>query len=147
MDNPEGHPSRWRVVLDTNVLISAYRFGGKPKEILRLAEDGAILPLTSGPMRKELKKVLSLKFSTPQWLIAEVCGRLWEVSEWVDPEIRVDLCRDEDDNRVLECALEGKANFILTGDRDLLDLPPIEGLAILAPDAFLTLFHDFSAKP
>jgi putative PIN family toxin of toxin-antitoxin system len=138
---PPEDPAQWRVVLDTNVLISAYQFGGKPKAILDLAEEMAFVALTSDPLRNELARVLAEKFFMPHDLIVGLCSRLWDVSEWVDPRTRVDLCQDEADNRVLECALEGNAGYIVTGDRHLLDLKPIEGLVILLPDRFLGLFR------
>jgi uncharacterized protein len=134
---PLAPDKRWRVVLDTNVLVSAYRFGGKPKAILELAEEMAFVPLISEPLKGELVRVLEEKFFMPRTLVTELCSYLWEVSEWVDPKIQIHLCADEPDNRVLECALEGKAGYIVTGDRHLLNLPPIKGLAILTPDKFL----------
>ena len=133
--------SLWRVVLDTNVLISAYQFGGKPGAILELAHHGKMTSLTSVPLRDELVRVLTYKFFATPISIGEACARLWEVSEWIEPKIRLDLCPDESDNRVLECALEGNAGFIVTGDRHLLNLQPIEGLMILSPDAFLARFQ------
>lgn len=62
-------------------------------------------------------------------------------AEWISPRSRLDLCPDETDNRVLECAFEGNAAVIVTGDNHLLKLPPIKNLAILTPDAFLTCFR------
>jgi putative PIN family toxin of toxin-antitoxin system len=141
MQAPDGIAKRWRVVLDTNVLISGIRFGGKPEAILELAGCEAFILLTSKPLKNELVRVLTIKFHMPRQLIAETCARLWEVSECIDPQIRLDLCPDEADNRVIECAIEGNAGYIVTGDRHLLNMQPIEGLAILTPDAFLAQFH------
>lgn len=141
MDDPKEVGTRWRVVLDTNVFISGYRFGGKPEEVLELADNQAFVLLNSKPLKSELERVLAIKFHMSRQLIAETCARLWEISEWIEPEIRVGLCPDESDNRVLECALEGMAGYVVTGDRHLLNLLPIEGLAILTPDAFLACFH------
>jgi putative PIN family toxin of toxin-antitoxin system len=129
-------------VLDTNVLISAYQFGGKPETILEMAHDAIFISLISEPLKIELVRVLTYKFLVAPELIAETCSRLWEVSEWIDPQKRLDLCSDEPDNRVLECALEGNAQYIVTGDRHLLHLPPIEGIAILEPAEFLVRFYD-----
>lgn len=127
----------WRVVLDTNILISAYRFGGKPKVILELALDKALLTLTSEPLRDELVNVLARKFFMKPDLIEETCAPLWEASEWIYPKAHVNICPDEPDNRVLECALEGHASYIVTGDGHLLNLPSIRDLAILMPNDFL----------
>jgi predicted nucleic acid-binding protein len=69
------------------------------------------------------------------------CNRAWSVAKEIAPLIRVDLCRDDDDNRILECAIEGDAHYIVTGDRDLLDLPAVSQYTILNVDAFLRIMQ------
>jgi putative PIN family toxin of toxin-antitoxin system len=129
-----------RVVLDTNVYISALLYGGKPKRVLDLALSTEMQLLISQPMRLELERVLREKFDFTPHELAANADPLWSSAEWIAPLRRVNLCRDEPDNRVLECAFEGRADCIVTGDRHLLDLPPIKELAILTPDAFLIRF-------
>lgn len=137
----------WRVVLDTNVLISAYQFGDKPETILELAQNRAFVSLTSEPLRDELVRVLNEKFPMAPELIREACARFWEASAWVVPRLRICLCSDDADNRVLECAAEGQAGYIVTGDRDLLTLAPVPALTILTPDAFLAHFRAANPIP
>ncbi len=137
MSNAERSSSLWRVVLDTNILVSAFLFGGVPGAILQAAEAERFTPLVSAPLKNELEEVLAEKFSFPEEMIEAACGRLWQICEWIDPKIHLDICIDEDDNRVLECAMEGHAECIVSGDRDLLRLPPIPALSILPPRAFL----------
>jgi putative PIN family toxin of toxin-antitoxin system len=136
-----------RVVLDTNVYISALRYGGKPKLVLDLAIEGKLHLLVSTPLKLELERVLRDKFSYSSHEVAATAAFLWRNAEAILPRHRLDLCPDEPDNRVLECALEGRAAFIVTGDRHLLNLPPIEGLTILPPDAFLALFRAPTRQP
>lgn len=119
------------------MLISAYRFAGKPQRILDLALSAAFVSLTSDPLKEELARVLEVKFLMSPQLVAEACTPFWQLAEWIDPKIETHLCPDEADNRVIECALDGKADFIVTGDRHLLDLKAVSGVAILKPDAFL----------
>jgi len=127
-----------RVVLDTNGLISALLYGGKLRQVLQLALGGRARLLVSQPLNSELARVLRDKFElTPRELAANT-NTLWKYAEWIVPRRRLNLCPDEPDNRVLECAIEGRADFIVTGDLDLLNLPAIEGLAILTPAAFLS---------
>jgi predicted nucleic acid-binding protein len=76
--------NRWRVVLDTNVLISAYRFGGKPQSILLLAQSGAFLPLTSTALRIELSDVLNVKFHMEDQAIRNLCD-LFERTIYLTP--------------------------------------------------------------
>lgn len=82
-----------RIVLDTNVIVSAYGFGGKPRALLEAAIDG--------------------------------------VHEVVTSAARVAAGRDPADDRVIECALAGNAEFIVTGDDDLLALDSYEGVRIV----------------
>lgn len=127
-----------RVVFDTNVYISAFLYGGKPKQVLELALAGRVQLLSSIPLKSELQRVLQDKFDLAPHDLAANTEALWKHAEWISPRRRLSLCRDESDNRVLECAVEGRADVVVTGDRDLLDLPAIEGLAILTPAAFLS---------
>ena len=138
--------NRWRVVLDTNVLISGFRFGGKPARILNLALSAAFISLTSEPLNNELAGVLAGKFLMPKQLITEVCTPYWQVAEWIDPKLETHLCPDEADNRVLECAMEGMADFLISGDKHLLNLRAVTSFTILKPDTFLTLFQSHSSR-
>lgn len=129
-----------RIVLDTNVYISALRYGGNPQLVLDQVLYGEFQLLTSTPLEDELKRVLREKFSYSPHQILETTASLWKQAERVGPKKRLSICQDDSDNRVLECALEGKADFIVTGDRHLLNLPIIEALAIVTPAAFVIRF-------
>jgi putative PIN family toxin of toxin-antitoxin system len=131
---------RWRVVVDTNVLISGLLFGGKPAEILDLALDQAFVLLTSPAMEMELIRVLTRKFEVSSAGVTGIIALIRSTSESIQTESMLTLCRDESDNRVLECALDGGANYIVTGDLDLLSMPPFQHSIILRPDEFLTQF-------
>ncbi|MGD0293447.1 MAG: putative toxin-antitoxin system toxin component, PIN family [Terracidiphilus sp.] len=133
--------TRWRVVVDTNVLVSGLLFGGKPEAILDLALDRAFLLLTSPAMESELIRVLTRKFDISSAGVTGIIALIRSSSESVHTGTKLKLCRDESDNRVLECALEGGASYIVTGDRDLLSLPPFQYSVILRPDEFLTRFY------
>ena len=128
-----------RVVLDTNVLISAVLFGGKPRDVFRLAIQGRIDAFTSPTLNREFREVLSRpKFK----LTAEDCFLIYKEIEtvimMVFPKISVTVIRsDTDDNAVLECALEARANTIVSGDPHLLDLAEFKDTEIVTPAAFL----------
>lgn len=126
-----------RIVLDTNIYVSVLRYGGKPKQVLDHALYGEFQLLISAPLKMELERILRDRFSYLPREIVATAAFLWSRAEWVVPNHPLDLCPDETDNRVLECAIEGKAGFIVTGDKHLLNLPPIQGLAILSPNLFL----------
>ena len=129
------------------MLISSYQFGGKPKRILDLALSAAFLTLTSDPLRNELARVLSEKFLMPDQLICDVCTPYWQMAEWISPKVMLQICPDEAGNRVLECAWEGQADFIVTGERHLLDLKPVPEFMVLKPNAFLAFLSSSGFKP
>jgi putative PIN family toxin of toxin-antitoxin system len=114
------------------------RYGGNPQRVLDEVLSGEFQLLISIPLEDELKRVLRERFNYLPHQILKTAASLWKRAEWISPRRRLSLCRDESDNRVLECAAEGRADAVVTGDRDLLDLPAIEELAILTPAAFLS---------
>jgi putative PIN family toxin of toxin-antitoxin system len=130
-----------RIVLDTNIYISALYYGGKPRQVLDLASARELQLLISLPLKLELERVLRDKFDLPPSELAANADALWSRAKWIAPQRRLSLCPDEPDNRVLECAMEGHADFIVTGDRHLLNLGPVAKITILKPDAFLALFE------
>ena len=129
-----------RVVLDTNIFISAFLFGGKPARLLQLAEDGAFALLASSALMSEVEEVLAGKFSWPEPLVRAACDPLWNLADVIVPTIRIKDCPDADDNRVLECALEGEARYIVSGDHHLLDMKRFRNIDIVTADEFLRLF-------
>ena len=128
-----------RVVLDTNVMISAVLFGGKPRDILRLVIQGQIDAFTSPALDREFRDVLTRpKFN----LDLEDCFTIFKEVEtlltMVFPKYTVTAVQaDPDDNAVLECALESGADTIITGDPHLLDLSEFESIRILTPTAYI----------
>ena len=65
---------------------------------------------------------------------------LADVAEWIKPSVRIDACRDRDDNRFLEVLVAGQGDVLISGDSDLLALQPFEGRPIVAPRGFLDGF-------
>jgi putative PIN family toxin of toxin-antitoxin system len=128
-----------RVVLDTNVAISALVFpGGLPEAVYRLGLEGRITPVTSRALLAELGAVLADKFAWEDRLVEEAIAQLSRVADIVEPQQVVTTVEaDPDDDRVLEAALEGRASLIVSGDRHLLSLGAWEGIPIVAPAAFL----------
>lgn len=128
-----------RVVLDTNVYISGFVFRGRPAQLLRQAETSEFSLLTSHSIRQETERVLSEKFQWSPRVIASVCAPLWEAGLDVETTISVEACVDPDDDRILECAVAGQADYIVSGDRHLLDMKQFQGIPIMRIDDFLNL--------
>ena len=126
-----------RVVLDTNVLISGIVFGGKPKEILEMVINKAMVGITSPVLLAELGEILSKKFEYLQPRITQLEKKMRKILRVVNPIKSVKVVTDDDDNRVLEAAIEGKCEYVVTGDKDLLDLKSYKEIKILTPSEFL----------
>lgn len=128
-----------KVVIDTNVLVSATLFGGNPEQILDSAEEGKIKILISEEILEEFKGVLQRKFGFSLDIVEITVSAIKEISTLVTPTQRLNVIKKkEDDNRILECAVEGKVQYIVSGDkRHLLPLKEYQGIKILSPAQFL----------
>ena len=126
-----------RAVLDTNVLISGIMFGGKPREILELVKTKKVEGVVSPVLLAELGEVLIKKFKYPQTRVLQVGKKLKKIFKIVFPAKLITMARDDDDNRVLEAAVEGKCGYIVTGDEDLLTLGRYGGVRIVTSTEFL----------
>ena len=128
-----------RVVVDTNVLISAILFGGVSDQVFLAGLRGEIQLITSDPLLKELERVLKNKFKLNVQWVRGVIEEVRNVAEVVEVSSHINIIsHPEEDNRVLECAVDGRADFIVAGDaRDILPLKEYGGIKILSPSEFV----------
>ncbi len=128
-----------RIVLDSNVLISAYVFGGKPENVFKLIVSEKIHGITSAVLISEFLDILRKKFGVSQAEILEIEEEIKNTFELVYPSRTINVSRDPDDNRVIEAAVEGNCDYIITGDKDLLDLKKFKNIKILTAEQFLQI--------
>jgi len=128
-----------RVVLDTNVIVSALIFSGNPAKIFSLALDKQFLTYSSNTLLAELQEVLIKKFAFSQEKIKDTEKKLKKFFKIVHPKQTIEIVRDTSDNRVLEIALEANCDYIITGDKDLLDIGKFKQIIIINPEQFLRL--------
>ena len=128
-----------RVVLDTFVLISAFVFpGGNPEAVYRLVLAGTVELITSRSLLTEFGRVLESKFGWAPSRSEEAVRQLARLAILVEPAEKLAImAEDPADDRALEAALAGSADYIVSGDRHLLDLGSFRSVRILAPAAFL----------
>ena len=121
-----------RVVFDTNIFISALIIQGSQAEaaVLKILE-GTDTLIISREIINETLSVLSAKFSRDREELARVAVNLADLSEMVYPAEKINVLRDAPDNRILECALSGDADIIVTGDKEMLKLKEYKGLRII----------------
>ena len=132
-----------RVVLDTNVLISAaLRPDGPPRAVVdALRKERGVLLFSDETYDEVRTRLLLPKFDhyVSRKGRSVFLAQLIAVSEWV-PIARAKLgCRDADDDKLLETALMGAANCLVTGDRDLLEMSPFQNIPVLTPADFIDL--------
>ena len=127
-----------KVVFDTNILVSALVFPGGRAEaaFLRIIEEHDQL-LLSKPILDELLGVLARKFSRDAEELARTAVLLSELALTVRPRQKLRVVKDDPDNRVLECALAGRADAIVTGDNALLELGEFRGVRVISLREYL----------
>jgi putative PIN family toxin of toxin-antitoxin system len=130
-----------KVVLDTNVLVSTLHFGGRPREVLDLARHGHIELVISSFILEETEKVLRENFRWEERILRLTLSRLKAIATMAEASHRITVIKEKDaDNRILECAVAGGADFLVSGDnKHLLPLREFQGIRILRPADFLTL--------
>lgn len=124
-----------RVVFDTNVLVSALNFpGGAPEAAYRLALEGHIELVTTRTLLAELARVLTGKFGWDDARTGEAVGQVIRIGLVAEVTEKVEeILDDPSDDRVLEAAVAGKADVIVSGDRHLLSLASWRGINIVRP--------------
>lgn len=128
-----------RVVLDTNVVVSALLWGGTPFQLLHAATEGQIVLATSPALLDELRSVLNRSHLTARLLskrssVAQAIELYSQLTLLVSPlsTPRV-VPADPDDDQVIACAIAAHASIIVSGDTDLLSLNPYQRIQILSP--------------
>jgi len=138
---PAESKSKLRVVVDTNVLVSGLTFKGKPREILDLIWRGDIDACISSFILKELEETLKKDFSWDRDQIKHAIEKIKAKTILIQPKTKVSVIKaKDDDNRILECAIEGKVHYLISGDKKrLLSLKEYQKIKILSPAEFLKL--------
>ena len=129
-----------RVVLDTNVLISAALIAsGTPFAVLTHVVETGVLLFSDETFEEVATRLMRPRFgryvseSTRQAFLVDLAA----VAEWTAITGAIHVCRDPDDDKLLETALAGGAGCLVTGDSDLLELHPFRGLSIVTPAEFV----------
>lgn len=126
-----------KIVIDTNVLISGVFFGGAPRMILDAVVDGRIKACASLEIVSEYQEIVEEMINRKQGHInRNLLSPLIQKLELVQPVSNIDVCRDPDDNKFLECAKDSGSIYIVSGDKDLLVIQTFEGIQIVTAKEF-----------
>lgn len=130
-----------KVVIDTNVFISGLNFVGVPSEVLESFINDEIEVYISSFILREVERILREKFEWDEEQIERSLNRIKEKAIQVQPKTKISVIRQKEaDNRILECGVEGKAQYIVSGDRrHLLPLKEYKGMKIVSPAQFLKI--------
>ena len=132
-----------RIVLDTNVLVSALLFGGLPARIVKLVNMGAVELFISPFILEEFESKLITKFKFSSFAAREARADIEAISHQVHPKQTVHVIKRKDaDNRILECARAAEVQALVTGNmKDIRILGTFQGIEILTPREFIDKYY------
>ncbi|NCQ79452.1 MAG: putative toxin-antitoxin system toxin component, PIN family [Microcystis aeruginosa W13-15] len=131
-----------RILLDTNIYVSAILFKGKPRLVLQELVDERVLAFISNEILKELEDTLSKpKFKLNNDFVQIVLSEIRDITKLISisPLNSYLELRDRNDYHILEAAYSAKVDFLVTGDKDLLSLKNIPDFKIVSPEEFLRI--------
>ena len=133
-----------RIVIDTNVLVSGVFFGGFPRKILSSVVSQKITACATTEIVNEYQEIVQEMIARKQGHIDKaILTPLINAMEIIEPITHVEICRDPDDNKFLECAKDSHALYIVSGDKNLLVIEEYENIQIMtAKDFYEKYFPD-----
>ena len=130
-----------RVVLDTNVTISALLWRGAPYRVVLLAKAKVIQAVYCDEMLGELTEKLREKFHFDESRIRAAVYQIRQYTERVEIARILQVVKDDpDDDKFVECAIAGNARWLVSGDQHLLDIGEYQGISIVTAENFLSAF-------
>lgn len=131
-----------KVVVDTNVFISGFLFGGNPRKIIEAWINKKYIFCLSPQLKAEILNKLKNKFLLSNQAIQTIEEALDTNTEKYIPKKKLFVCKDAQDNFLLELSYEAQADYLISGDKLVLKLKHYRKTKIISPKEFLTLFED-----
>ncbi len=133
-----------RIVFDTNIFIAAALKGGFSEDILKMASSNIVTLVCSEEILHELYQKLVDRFEWKTKDATFFIESIKEISEVVEiKEKLLVITRDPEDNKILECAVSGKADLIVSSDQDLITLKNYQGIGIIHPKTLSWIFPEY----
>ena len=128
-----------KIVIDANIFISSFFWGGNPRMVFDRVINGLDSLFITDKILNEIAEVmLRDKFALENHKVKEYIKIIENHSIKIYHDENIEkVSRDSDDNKILKCALEGKVDFIITGDNDLLVLKEYKNIKIIDPKKYL----------
>lgn len=128
-----------KVVLDTNVYLSGIIFGGNSRHILDLIVEKKLIAISSPQILLEISQKLKVKFRRSDEQILSIIKTIGNAAKIVKPKLKLNIVNeDKSDNKIIEAAIAGKTQFIITGDKHLLKIKRYQKIKIVSPAQFLS---------
>lgn len=126
-----------KIVIDTNVLISGVFFGGFPRKILSAVVSKELNACATVKIIDEYEEIVQEMIDRKQGrLNRNILAPLIRSMEIIESSSHIAICRDPDDDKFLECAQDARALYIVSGDKDLLDIKEYNDIEIVTAKAF-----------
>lgn len=126
-----------KIVIDTNVLISGVFFGGFPKKILSSVVKRETIACATAEIINEYEEIVQEMIDRKQGHInRNILAPLIQAIEIIEPVTHIELSRDPDDDKFIECAKDSQALYIVSGDKDLLVIGQYQGIQIVTAKEF-----------
>ncbi len=125
-----------KAVIDTNVFVSAFLTDGIGAKIIKRWKKDEFILITSKEILQEVSEVLK-RLGAPDTYIARLMKLIQQKAKIVKPNFKVQICRDPDDNKFIDCAIKGNASIIVTSDQDLKDIGEYKNIIIISAKELL----------
>lgn len=128
-----------RAVVDTNFFIASIFWNGAPYRLTQLALNNQFEIITSPEILTEVRTVLKRDFKLSEQEIDDILNCIMMYVKIIEPRTKVQVVRDSKDDMVLNVALDATAEYIITRDKDLLDIKTYQKIKIITPEEFWRL--------
>ncbi len=126
-----------KIVVDTNVIISGVFFGGAPEQVLKAIVSSKVTACATTDIIDEYVEIIDEMISRKQGKInRNILMPLINSIEMIEPKTHIEISRDPDDDKFIECAKDADALYIVSGDKDLLVIENYEGIQIITAKGF-----------
>jgi putative PIN family toxin of toxin-antitoxin system len=131
-----------QIVVDTNVVVSGFFFGGLPRKLVDMIQQDSITAVVSEAIILEYER-------TVHYLLTKYKGNVFQAPfssllthfKHIGSISDIQICRDSDDNKFISCAYDGRCSLIVSGDKDLLTLKEYQGIKIVTVREFFNEYY------
>lgn len=130
-----------KIVIDTNVVISGIFFGGNPRKVMEAVVDGNLNAYATPEIVEEYTEIIESMIERKQGRLNQnMFFPFFSALRIIESVSDLKICRDPDDDKFLECAIDSNALYIVSGDNDLLDIQEYEGIKIITAKEFCEVY-------